>query len=291
MQCPFLREAQVRQCRSAAVRKQILRTPHPSEQEKCSSPDYVSCPVYREQPASRPAAGRCPYLDESPMQFCAAAPVEKYIPYSESLLSRCGSDRYRFCDLFLALSGPGISRAALDTDGITLPPGLGYSSNHFWFDPGAGDTWHIGIDGFLAKVLNRVEGLSFITTSGTRRPAVAFTVAGVDLQLVFPQPLPIAAVHCYLRARPELLTADPYGQGWLFEGPATPVAGLMEGERAAAWMRQEVERLSRYAHSHVAKNTPGLVADGGGFAGDLLANLTRDDILALFHEFFSSYPR
>ena len=167
--------------------------------------------------------------------------------------------------------------------------GLGYTSNHLWYDPGAGDTWHVGIDGFLAKVLDKIDAVSFITTSGTRKPAVVLTVQGVDLHLVFPHPLTISAIHGHLRARPEVLTKDPYGQGWLFEGPATNVMGLMHRDEAAAWMRQEVERLSQYVHARAAKNAPGLAADGGAFAGDLLTHLSREDIQTLFHEFFSLY--
>ena len=121
MQCPFLREARVRQCRSAAMSKQILRVPQPAEREKCSSSEYTKCPAYSRQPATLAAEGRCPHLDESLMQFCAAAPVEKYIPYSETLISRCGSDRHRFCDLFLTLSNPAQSAGTLDAEGIFVP--------------------------------------------------------------------------------------------------------------------------------------------------------------------------
>ena len=57
MTCPFLKEAQVKYCQTASVRKLIpiaaVRTP-----EKCSSADHATCAVYQSQPVDEPAPGQ-----------------------------------------------------------------------------------------------------------------------------------------------------------------------------------------------------------------------------------------
>src|SRR5450631_156774 len=103
MTCPFLKEAHVRYCRSSTVRKLIPLAAGRSD-EKCSSGSHASCPVYQSQPEGLTASGPCPYLRESLMQYCGAASVAKFVPYSESLLSRCGNDGYRYCELYLAMA-------------------------------------------------------------------------------------------------------------------------------------------------------------------------------------------
>src|SRR4051794_32653951 len=88
MTCPFLKEAQVKYCLASPVRKLIPIAAAARADEKCGSPDHATCPVYRTQPAEQVTAASCPYLGESLMQYCGAAPVAKMVPYSESLLSR-----------------------------------------------------------------------------------------------------------------------------------------------------------------------------------------------------------
>ena len=106
MTCPFLREAQVKYCQTAAVRKLIPLTAAGRADEKCGSAAHVSCSVYRAHPEEATAPGPCPYLRESLMQYCSAAPVAKMIPYSESLLSRCGGSGYHYCELYLGMAHP-----------------------------------------------------------------------------------------------------------------------------------------------------------------------------------------
>jgi hypothetical protein len=106
MRCPFLREAQVKFCQVAPSHKLILRMPQLVVHEKCTSADYITCPSARECHVDFPDQNRCPLLQESLMQYCAAAPVIRYLPYSEPLLSRCGNETHLSCDLYLAMADP-----------------------------------------------------------------------------------------------------------------------------------------------------------------------------------------
>ena len=236
------------------------------------------------QPQAEAAFGPCPHLRESLMQYCGAAPVTRFVPYSESSISRCGNDSYRYCELYLSMAHPGAP--AEDTDGVETPEWLRYSANHMWLDVTGDGVCHAGIDAFLSRALGRVDRVSYVWQKGRRRPAAVLTAAGIDLEVAFPNPLMLASCNLYLRADPSRLTAEPYTTGWLFEGTPLPetTEDLMEGPAAREWMEQEQRRMNQFLQELSA---PGQAADGGLFRAGLAQQLDREQALAVFHEFFS----
>jgi len=307
MRCPFLREAQVKFCKASTHKKMIARVAIQPENERCSSSEYMNCPLAKETLKEHLSASHCPLLHESLVQYCTAAAITKYIPYSESILSQCGTDSHKYCELYLALAQPeNISSSehhhstGLNTiDDIRVPDGLWFSPNHLWLDIGNDGVMHIGVDAFLAKVLGSVERITFVTTKGNARPAVVLTVQGVDLQFVFPNHVNITRANTYLRTNPGKIISDPYTVGWLFEahnGNSSNTTSANEGliNRAAAlkWMESEIERLSSLAHEVSARqNIHGevMMADGGRFRSGFAQHLTREELLKLFNEFFSPF--
>ena len=153
MTCPFLKEAQVKYCLTSSVRKLIPIAAAGRADEKCSSAAHATCPVFRMQANQDVRVRACPYLGESLMQYCGAAPVAKMVPYSESVLSRCGNNRYRYCELYLAMANPGDPPPK--SDGIPFHDGLQYSANHMWLDVGEDGVCHAGMDAFLSRALGR----------------------------------------------------------------------------------------------------------------------------------------
>ncbi|HEX9655045.1 MAG TPA: hypothetical protein VGA99_15165 [bacterium] len=317
MICPFLKEAQVRFCRAATFKKMIPRSLEHTASERCSSPAWVNCPIAQQQHTGVTGQSSCPFLQESLVQYCAAAPSTKFIPYSESLLSRCGTESHRYCELYLDFANPDSSKTLTATpgeknvseddlqdcvvDGIRMPAGLYYSANHMWLDLGEAGRCHLGIDGFLAKVLGRVDTISFVDGKDINRPTVVLTVRGVDLHLVFPNRVHVINKNTSLRAAPARVTSDPYTLGWLFEGceptsslggPTELCAGLMRGREAREWMHQESQHLSEFVHERVTHSMPNgerLVMDGGAFSCGVVQHLDRDEVLDLFSNFFSPY--
>ena len=312
MRCPFLREAQVKYCRASAFRKMIVRIPGKPDSDLCTSPDHVHCPAAQADPDNLTGGVHCPSLQEALMQYCAAASVTKYIPYSEAVLSHCGTDSHKYCELFLTFAHPerrhtagietGTQQAESTTqeylvEGVRVPGWLAYSANHLWIDIGSDGVVHIGIDGFLASVLDTIDRITFVTTHGTHRPTVVFTVHDVDLQMMFPYPVTLTSCNLYLRTHPSTVLSDPYTLGWLFEGRidsddtvTRTLKGLVSGRAAADWMQTEITRMSAMAHtfSH-AQGPEGLVvmADGGMVHPGFMQFLTRDESLRVFNEFFS----
>lgn len=314
MRCPFLREALVRSCQTATFRKMLVQTPGAAAGEKCSSDRYQDCSIYQAHEPRIPPSSHCPFLQESLMQYCGASPVVKFVPYSESELSRCGNDDHRYCDLFRAIINAGKTETArpatrsteareCGAEEVGLPRNLWYTANHLWLDNGDNGNCHVGIDAFLARVLGRVEHVSFLTSRGSARPAVVLTAHGIDLQLVFPNPFVITGINVYLRAAPSRLTDDPYSAGWLFQGTEIREAGerpthavrrgLVPGTEASRWMQSEVQRIDEFVRGVAGTATAGhaLVADGGRFVSGLAGEMGREDVLRLFNEFFAPFPQ
>ena len=164
------------------------------------------------------------------------------------------------------------------------PSGLYFTPNHLWLDGEESGLCHIGIDAFAAEVVEKLDGVTFVTSNGSRRPTVVLAVNGAEWPLTFPNPLMIQRVNTYAQHNPERVTADPYGAGWLFEGfeiPERTRAGLISGDRAAAWQQEERRRLSRYVHEHHLPD-----GDGGDVAPGVARLLPKAEAVALFQYFF-----
>ena len=274
MACPFLKEGRARYCHAAPVQKLILDGPGAADGGRCTSPQYAQCELVAKNSVYH---DRCPHLEEIRVQYCGVSPVTKLVPFSDSQLSSCTSNTYRYCDSYLLLARPHAT---------TPPANLLYTPNHFWLDAEESGLCHIGIDGFLADVAGQVDGITFVTAHGTHCPSLALTVHGVEWPMSFPNPLMIQKVNSRVRSDPTRLTADPYGAGWLFEGwevPGRTRAGLVSGPQAAAWQAEEQERLSDEIH---ATHAPG--CDGGSPVRGVAQLLSRQHLVCLFQHFFSN---
>lgn len=288
MTCPFLKETQVKYCGTSSIRKLIPLAQASHTAERCSSEHYAGCPVFREHPDAKAFAafGQCPFLQESLMQYCGAASVARFVPYSESLVSRCGNDSYRYCELYLQMSHP--LPAPETADGIAMPAELGYSANHIWLNAGSDGLCHVGIDAFLGRMLGEVERIVFVWQKGHHRPTAVVTAGGVDFEITLPFPLELKDCNLYLRANPERLTSEPYTRGWLFAGvpDAGAADGLLRGDEARHWMEREVRGIHELLQ-HLPGPVGPTAADGGMFAAGLAALIGREPMLALWQEFFS----
>lgn len=256
------------------MRKLILDGPGAADGGRCASAQYVQCQLVAKSGVQQ---DRCPHLEEIRVQYCGVSPVTKLVPFSDSELSRCTSNTYRYCDSYLLLARPHAT---------TPPPHLLYRANHFWLDAEESGLCHIGIDGFLADVAGSVDGITFVTAHGTHCPALALTIHGVEWPMSFPNPLMIQKVNSRVRSDPARLTADPYGAGWLFEGWEVP-------GRIARWpclwtpscrmAGEEQQRLTQEIHE---THAPG--CDGGSSVLGVAQLLSRQHVVCLFQHFFST---
>jgi glycine cleavage system H lipoate-binding protein len=305
MRCPFLREAQVKYCQASAIKKMIARSHGDTANERCSSPEYVHCPSLKQYHEEHEAHTRCPFLQESLVQYCAASPATKYVPYSESSITRCGNEAHRFCDVYLTVASPGGHSKGEDSpsvDGIPIPDSLAFTGNHMWLSEAADGICHIGVDAFLTRILSRVDAVDLAAPKGSEHPTALLTVNGVEFQLAFPLSMHVTATNSYLRADPRKLVSHPYSSGWLFEGMlrngddesafAVPPIRLMRGEQAVKWMKQEVQRLTSFVHNQIVPDHFGsepVMMDGGAVQSCLLECLDKKELVRVYNEFFSPY--
>ncbi|OGU32421.1 MAG: hypothetical protein A2X67_14285 [Ignavibacteria bacterium GWA2_55_11] len=300
MRCPLLREAQVKFCRASAYTKLIVRTTDTSNNERCSTEAWSRCLAAKQHKEEHPSVARCPFLQESLVQYCSGAPISKYVPYSDAKIARCTDDRHKYCDVFAELaSGEGSPKRTPSGESdrhvdifhkaLEIPDDVWLSPNHLWLSASADGYWHIGIDAFLAGVLGRVDRLGFPTSRGVQHPAAVLTIRDIDLHLVFPSPLQITESNSHLRASTDRITEEPYVGGWLLEGKwattDSPTAGLRTGESARTWMIHEIKRLTEFVQHKNALSTQRL-NDGGIVAVGVAQHLDRQDVLGLYNEFF-----
>jgi glycine cleavage system H lipoate-binding protein len=200
------------------------------------------------------------------------------------VLSRCGNGGFRYCELYLGMAHPGT--AGTYEDATPVPDWLRYSANHLWVDATEDGACHIGIDAFLGRALGPIERITYVWLKGLHRPAAVFTVGGVDLEVVFPNPVLLTNCNLYARAEPSRITAQPYTGGWLFEGVVRPETtdGLLDAATANSRMEDEQRRMN-----DVLQRQQQTAADGGLPHAGILARLNREQRLELFHEFFSPF--
>lgn len=313
MRCPFLREAQVKFCGSSVFRKMILRPPRQDSNERCSLPEYVDCPAAKQYREERPVLDHCPFLHESLVQYCAAGSVTKYIPYTESLVSRCGTDSHRYCEQYLSMAGAGMESAGVSpsragghpqnageevVDGMRVPHWLWYSSNHMWLHVSADGILHVGIDELLAKILGRVDDLIFVTLNGVYQPTVVFCTSGAGVRLAFPNRILITKTNSHLRAHPSKIVQEPYTLGWLFEGVTSKesgprdrrliTSGLIAGREAGGWMHRERQRIAQLKDNFPVHQDrrPASTLRGQQNAG-YSETMNREEFVAFFDEVVS----
>jgi glycine cleavage system H lipoate-binding protein len=309
MCCPFLREATVNFCREAPNAKALPREAIHAESSRCNGPEHVECP-YAAGGDRGDRAGCCPSFAERRVQYCTAVSAPKLIPALAMLPSRCGTDAYRHCALYLdrtcargeaPSAGRGSTRAATDVDGIAVPLALGYTPNHLWVDRGDDGSCTVGVDDFLVRVIGRADRVTFVSSRQDEQPFAVLSVADSELPLAFPHRLAGLMINYALRVEPDRLADDPYGSGWLFEGrwsgedagEAVAAGRLRRGGDAVAWMRREVDRLSALVHEHIGARTANgtrVAADGGTFAAGVARAMRREDALRLFSGFFPVPP-
>jgi glycine cleavage system H lipoate-binding protein len=286
MQCPFLKETRVRWCRAAGIRKPIPETQSDDAACRCLDERFRECRWA--PPESRQAQPPCPHLEHDLVQYCEAAPLTRFVPFSEPLLTRCGSDAHKYCDFYLDILRA--ARPPLRDHEFAAPEELFYTRNHWWIDLQDEEMCHVGVDAFLARLLGDVERAGILTPRGAACPAVVFTCRGTDFTASFPAQIRIEAANPHLRVEPRRMLREPYTMGWLFRGRigaerlAELKGQLMTAAEARRLMEEDARRVNETLQSMHLRGAAPAMADGGLFEPGLLGLLEPEEALRLFHE-------
>ena len=102
---------------------------------------------------------------------------------------------------------------------MEIPEHLKYSSEHEWLAP-AGRTAKVGITGYAAEHIGDIVFVELPTVGTTVIAGSSFgvieAVKSVS-ELFAPVSGTVVAINERVAKEPELVSADPYGDGWLIE--------------------------------------------------------------------------
>lgn len=281
-------------CQAAPYKKAIERTAG-SAADLCTSSAFHGCTSFTE-PEGVHSSPPCPFLHESRAQVCSQDPTVRFVPCSDQALARCDTENHRYCEIYLAAAhGLPPSQEIHRDFPVTLPPGFFLARCHMWLDVSTEKNCHIGLDSLLTRLLGRINRLSFVTSQGEQCPSVVITTHGMNLHLVFPNPMQITCPNAQARVDPERITLDPYGTGWLFEGTEPRNkdirSGMLSGEEAQRWMKREMERVTDMIHRYLPAQGDKrrlLAADGGLPVESAIRHLRRNEVSEFLDELFTN---
>jgi glycine cleavage system H protein len=219
---------------------------------------------------------------------------------------RAGVIAYRLCDrsfdcdhclLDAALHGRDAQATPADwaRSGYRLfPRDRQFSAAHAWVQSLSPESVRIGVDALAAWLLGTIVKVTVPeqgTWVGRGQPLATLGAQGGEVVIASPVDGSVLARNDLVLDCPELVTAVPYGAGWLVEvgrpGPDQQLPGLLCGPDAERLTRGQLLRFHRRMEGLIAARAPRVgatAADGGEPLTDPQAILGSATYLSLVQE-------
>lgn len=153
---------------------------------------------------------------------------------------------------------------------IHVPGGLFLGDGHSWVRLTESGELKVGLDELIAQAVGGADKVE-LPAVGTqvRKGEPLATVQRFGRKLVVPSPVDgtIVSSNETVAHAPVTLEADPYGAGWL--ATVWPVEhtealrSLRVGERAAQWLKRELERFTDFVSQHTSPELVGATLSDG----------------------------
>jgi len=134
---------------------------------------------------------------------------------------------------------------------FTVPDGLHFHRGHAWVKPEEGGLFRVGIDDFARRLLGRPTAVHLPQAGDQLRQGEtgwSLEVDGHDIDMLSPLPGEVAEINQDALRSPELVSDDPFGDGWLLKVRAEPDSGalknLLPQRLVRTWMEDASHRLS-----------------------------------------------
>lgn len=191
-----------------------------------------------------------------------------------------------------------VGRAAgiLSAGVLRIPHGVFYSKNHTWAHLEKSGNAVIGLDDFLIHATGEVR-IADLKESGTYikkgEQLALIEQEGKHLSVYSPVSGTITYTNSALINNPEMLSADPYGIGWVYkikpsEWKAETSTYYLSDE-AVVWVKKELDRFKDFLAHSVARYSPEsavvVLQDGGEFCDNPLRELP-DEVWQDFQKSF-----
>lgn len=170
-----------------------------------------------------------------------------------------------------------------------IPLNYAFHPAHTWAMRESREAARVGVDGFTANLLNKVDA---VAVTGEQRwvrqgqKLLTLTSDGQKLDMLSPLEGVVTAVNPEVLKDPGLLTRDPYNAGWVctIKSPDldTNLRNLVQGAMVSPWMQNNISRLSRM----VSPPNATLAQDGGMPLKGVLAALPPEMRRKIVAEFF-----
>jgi len=175
--------------------------------------------------------------------------------------------------------------------GFEIPEGYAFHPGHTWTSNEGHENARVGIDGFAANLLGKVEQVEVIGLNRWVRQGkklISIKGNGTEVEMLSPVEGVVVAVNSDAVKDPSLIARDPYKEGWVcvVKSPemATNWKNLVQGVMVAPWMQNNLARLN----SMTARMNPALAQDGGSPINGLLSRMTPELRSEVVKEFFLS---
>jgi glycine cleavage system H protein len=173
--------------------------------------------------------------------------------------------------------------------GVALPESLSYHPGHTWAIEQGNGRIRIGLDELAASLLGKLERVEVPSrgrwvSQGERGWTVHTDRGGVSM--LAPADGEVVGVNDKALAEPELVSRDPYGEGWLLEifsrDAQASFRNLLSGNLARRWMEESMAELRRLLSPHALATA----LDGGRIAPEMGRELPPEKWLELTRQFF-----
>jgi glycine cleavage system H protein len=153
-----------------------------------------------------------------------------------------------------------------------VPEGVHLANQHVWLKPDPAGGLKLGADALIARAAGAVSRI-ILPTMGEQVVAgqPLFRLELGERAVSIPSAITgrIMAVNQGLRENPELLSADPYGSGWVCYINPTSVesaaSSVRFGEQATIWLEHEFARLREFIFGQVTPDLAlGITSQDGG---------------------------
>ncbi|UCG75352.1 MAG: glycine cleavage system protein H [Gemmatimonadota bacterium] len=174
---------------------------------------------------------------------------------------------------------------------FALRGGHFFHQGHSWAVPESADVVRVGMDDFAQKLLgdpSRIELPAPGTALQQGEHGWTVQVDSGSVSMLSPVDGEVVAVNAAISSRPDLVSREPYDDGWLLKvrvpNPKSLGINLLSGRLARAWMEETNERLRT-----LSSDTLGiLLPDGGVPVQGFARALSPEDWVAVAEEFLLS---
>lgn len=179
----------------------------------------------------------------------------------------------------LAVDGARSPAGALDAESIPVSAGIFAGPGHVWVGVEPSGRVRMGMDGFAAGTIGRIDGIELPEEGSTiRRGDRLFAIRQGGRKAIFRSPVDgvVGPVNRNLTESHRPLSSDPYETGWICALTPSNLASCLRqlfiAEEAREWIRGEVRRLESLISSRPVKDPVlgAVLPDGGQVTAGVL---------------------